>query len=176
MLDEYAVKNFERALGEGLYADNLKRYMKLFPKRQVLILIYDDIEKNQTKFIQNIYQFLEVDSSFIPPSSKARVNVTGINTVRSKALHRITTKLHHFVSKGLARKLLLPILNILGLGNLYKFIRRLNWNKSETVIPIEKSVHPHVREQLFRYYKDDIEETGRILNRDLSHWRQQVEL
>jgi hypothetical protein len=50
----------------GLYNNQLSRYYKYFKKKQILILQYEDLQKNPTNFIKKAFDFLELDNSFIP--------------------------------------------------------------------------------------------------------------
>lgn len=88
--------SFEKAIQEepefierGFYYKQLKRYFKLFPQKNILILIYEEIEKNPIKFIQNVYQFLGAESSFVPPSLNKRPRVGGYHNLSFRILFRL---------------------------------------------------------------------------------------
>ena len=49
----------------GVYSTFLKKWWALFPKEQIKILIYDDLQKDQVKFIQGVYRWLGVDDTYI---------------------------------------------------------------------------------------------------------------
>jgi hypothetical protein len=48
------------------YVPQIKRYLNLFPKENILILFYDDFEENNLKVLKKIFKFLGVDKSFVP--------------------------------------------------------------------------------------------------------------
>ncbi|MDA9663555.1 sulfotransferase domain-containing protein [bacterium] len=50
----------------GMYKEQLNEYYKFFKKEQILILQYKELQKNPEEFIKKAFNFLEVDSSFIP--------------------------------------------------------------------------------------------------------------
>ncbi len=50
----------------GLYNNQLSRYYKYFKKEQILILQYEELQKNPANFIKKAFDFLELDNSFIP--------------------------------------------------------------------------------------------------------------
>lgn len=52
----------------SLYFTHLKKYLNHYPEKNILILIYEEKVKDPYSFIENIYKFLEVNPSFIPPS------------------------------------------------------------------------------------------------------------
>ncbi|MBZ8182773.1 sulfotransferase [Oscillatoria salina] len=50
----------------GFYYAKLQQYFDLFPTRQIRVYLYDDLQENSLEMIQDIFSFLEVDSSFVP--------------------------------------------------------------------------------------------------------------
>ncbi len=48
----------------GKYAIQLKRYMKYFPKEQMLILITEELKEEPAKVMKKIFEFLEIDANF----------------------------------------------------------------------------------------------------------------
>jgi hypothetical protein len=64
-------------LEKGFYYKQLKRYYAVFPKEQIKIILFEDIIKSPEKITQEVFEFLNVDSSFIPNTSK-KANVSGV--------------------------------------------------------------------------------------------------
>ena len=55
-------------LDRGLYAQQLQRYLALFPRDAFLFLVYErDIVKDQQRSLQRLFSFLGVDADFVPP-------------------------------------------------------------------------------------------------------------
>jgi Sulfotransferase family len=50
----------------GFYAEQVQRYLDLFPRKQVGIWIYEETKRNPGEFLREVYRFLGVDSSFVP--------------------------------------------------------------------------------------------------------------
>jgi len=48
------------------YAEQIKRFLKYFPRRQVKIIIFDDFKKNNAKIYKEVLRFLEIDETFAP--------------------------------------------------------------------------------------------------------------
>lgn len=48
------------ALRRSDYARNLQRWAKYFPKEQIFIAFYEELEKNPKKFLDKIFHFLEI--------------------------------------------------------------------------------------------------------------------
>lgn len=79
---------FERNLPEGnslksrgLYNQQLEKYYNLFDKSQILLLNYQDISLNPQKLIQKVFEFLEVDITFIPKTLNDRVQPIKIKDI-----------------------------------------------------------------------------------------------
>jgi hypothetical protein len=53
-------------LGPSLYAMQLKRVYRYFPKEQVKILWYEELEEDPDSFLTDFFEFLEVDPNFRP--------------------------------------------------------------------------------------------------------------
>ena len=65
----------------GLYQQQLNLYYSLFDRDQILVLDYDDITKSPEKLIKTVFEFLDVDSSFIPSKLNERVQPLGIKNL-----------------------------------------------------------------------------------------------
>jgi hypothetical protein len=78
-------------LDQGLYFEQLSRYVALFKKEQLLVLVYEDSKKNPEAFIKTIYEFLGVDSSFVPSMLLSQINVARVPRmiVLERAMHHI---------------------------------------------------------------------------------------
>jgi hypothetical protein len=58
----------------GLYYRHLKRYLDLFPRENLLVLIFDDLESEPASFIRGVYNFLDVDTKFVPTTVNEKSN------------------------------------------------------------------------------------------------------
>jgi Sulfotransferase family len=68
------------------YAEQLRRFHAVFPRQQVLVLIYDDFLRDNEETVRTVLRFLEVDDS-LPLKS---VVTRPLPAVRSSLLHRLT--------------------------------------------------------------------------------------
>jgi len=141
----------------GFYYKQVKAYLDNFSN--VRIYLFDDLKKDSLKVVQDIYRFLEVDDSFVPPSIGIKFNVTGIP--KNKFLHEFLRKPNAIKStlRPLAR-LVLP-----DEETRERFLRKLlqkNLKKPE--------MKPETRDYLKRLYKEDILKLQDLIKRDLSHW------
>jgi hypothetical protein len=59
----------------GHYAEHLEHWQACFPKERFLILFYEeDIAKNKERTLSRVFDFIGVDSSFVPSGLDRRVN------------------------------------------------------------------------------------------------------
>ena len=63
---------------EGLYLDLILQYLAYFPRDSMLILLYEDLLASPLSIIRQLYEFLGVDSEFVPPSGAKRINETEV--------------------------------------------------------------------------------------------------
>lgn len=152
---EAALKNQNRKLylvDYGLYYTQLKKYLEVFPKENILILIYEDILGNSVKFIQNIYKFLGANENFIPQSVDKRINPP---TTAHKAI------------EALKRPALMErIKQIPKAGLLIDFFKKRL--KSPYLKPPMKE---ETRIYLQQIYKEEIGNLEKLLNRKLDFWK-----
>ncbi|MCW4050268.1 MAG: sulfotransferase domain-containing protein [Candidatus Bathyarchaeota archaeon] len=57
----------------SLYFTHISNFMKHFPRENILLLVYEDKDKDQYGFLEKIFRFLEVDPNFRPPSAKIQM-------------------------------------------------------------------------------------------------------
>jgi hypothetical protein len=146
---------------KSLYYSRLKPYFKLFPKENILVLIYEDIRKNPLKFIQNIYRFLEVDDSFVPPSLNKKVN----NVVLPVHPHLI--RLYSFISERLWKA---------GLGPLIKIFKKTKLKKAVDLLRAKKifkkpPINIKTKQYLQNIFNEDIKNLEKLIERDLTIWQ-----
>lgn len=160
---EQALSEKKRIIEHGFYHKYLSNYFKNFPRENILVMIYDDIKDNPTMFIQKIYKFLEVDSSFIAPSIKMRVNLTSFKNTR--------------IGKLIHKSIIKPLLKNTKWAWKFKksiFLKKLVYRFSELYSKktIAKSeVDAQTCKRLKLLYKRDILNLETLINRDLSFWR-----
>ena len=51
----------------GMYVKHLQRWFAVFPRKQIKVMLYDNLVADNLGFIQDIYKWLGVRSSFVPP-------------------------------------------------------------------------------------------------------------
>jgi len=65
---------YPRAMMSGLYSIGLRRLLRSFDRKQILILQYERCRKDPLEEITRTYRFLEVDGQFLPQNINRKIN------------------------------------------------------------------------------------------------------
>lgn len=159
--EEALVKHPIPYIYKSLYYSRLKPYFELFPRENILILIYEDIKENPKRFIRNIYKFLEIDEFFIPSSLDKKIN----NVTALKYPHLI--KVYPTISNLLRKIKLGFLIRIFKKTRLKKIIKLTESKKTLERSPIKHET----REYLQSKFKEDIENLEKLVGRNLDIWK-----
>jgi len=158
-----ALKDHPEYVDQGMYAKQLKRFYSLFPKEQVLVLIYENIRSDPKQFIQLVYKFLGVDSTFVPSMLKSRVNVARIP--KSNKLEKFMNKISLTFQKIHLDRLVWAVKKT-GIPQKIRQWNTVKNTKKMNVFLLED------QKKLKKYFKDEIQELSKMLNRKISEWQQ----
>ena len=137
------------------YYSQVKAYLESF--NHVKIYLYDDLKHNSLDLIRDMYEFLEVDSSFSPYVS-SRYNVSG--KPRSMFIHRLLNEQNPLRSMAIKfLSIFLPEERIAGISST---IKERNLKKTY--------IKPGTCDYLTKFYHDDIIKLQKMIKRDLSNW------
>ena len=132
----------------GYYYTQLKRYFELFSPEQIKVYLYEDYFYKPKEFFRDVFQFLEVDETFVPNTDVKR-NVS--KKPKNKQLYRYLTFIRDKVPFGK---------NIVA-----------RW--VEQTLPADKpQLVPETRQKLINDYREDIVKLQDLIGRDLSKWLQ----
>lgn len=143
-----AIEQHSGSIENGFYARQLGRYLDLFKRDQLLIMLYEDLVANPAEGLKTIFAFLDIDPRVTVPADtiQERVNATRLRQPGEKK------------SRGLLAK-----------------IRKAIRSPAPPAPVPDKLQYPplnsQVREKLLAIYRDDIRALETMLDRDLSHWR-----
>lgn len=141
----------------GHYYEQLERYYKLFSKDQIQIFLYEELKTNQALLLKEIFNFLDVDSTFVPESS-VNYNVTGEQ--KSKTIYSLTQWL--FTKPNPIRWFSRQIFPDIWRGNVANRIRQRNLKQQQ--------ISSQARQQLQDLYRDEILSLQELINKDISCW------
>jgi len=132
------------------FAEQIKRYLDYFPRRQLKVLIFDDFKKDEMGAYKTILGFLGIDTGFTPAT-----NIHNENRVsRFKFVNRLLSELGDMKIGS--------ILPPKWRGTLAWKLREIN----SRVTP-RRPLDPSLRNTLMKQAKPEVEELSLLLNRDL---------
>jgi hypothetical protein len=138
----------------GLYAEQLARYLRVFPREQLLVLLYDDLVGDPTGVMTRIAEHIGVTSEF-----------------------RFDPSVRHNERRGRPRTWLAHrILSSHGAGSLrlkgavpYRVRKALIRAAASRVDP-PPELDPGLRATLTSRFVPDLRQLENLIDRDLSHW------
>ncbi|MEQ8753038.1 MAG: sulfotransferase domain-containing protein [Coleofasciculus sp. G1-WW12-02] len=156
----YIVKKRSGLIRGGFYYSHLQRYYSLFPAKQIKLGLFQNLKDNPDELMEDIFNFLGIDSSFTINKSFGSANKGGIP--RNKRIDSFIKKIkpiYHTLS---------PIISQRWSNKIYKtYVDLRNQNLEQP----PKLPH-EIRQQLIEVYREDILKLQDLLQRDLSIWLQ----
>jgi Sulfotransferase family len=145
----------DRRLGSvlefGRYFGQIERYLHQFPRTQIHISYYEELQRSPQQLIAKLFTFLGVDPNFVPDVS-LRHHEPVVPRLNAVAYFLRKSGVWPYLRK-LAPEPLGPRLRPLGVRSR----RSLQLCRADRVF-------------LTEYYRDDITQLGTLLNRNLSAW------
>lgn len=142
---------FRRFVEGGRYAEQLQRFLDLYPREQLFVPLYDDVQRRPELVLNQACKFLGVPA--LPPDALLA--------------RRVKDKTAHMVPPALRRRLrpFKPLVHPM----------RGTWwfEKARALVARElryPAMTPELRTRLVDYYSAEVERLGRMLGRDLSFW------
>jgi hypothetical protein len=154
---------FQNWVETGRYYRYLQHYRKYFNDEHIGVFFFDDLVASETDFITDIYQFIGVDPTFTPSVVGEKVN---------QAWNRFDNDLlNHIYRRGF------DIVLDHGSETLRNALRPLHEAIQKRQIPFvrgkseyEQGMDPDTRQQLEKYFIDDVSQLAHDQDRDLTHW------
>jgi len=146
-------------LPDLFYIDNTKYYSQvkayLDNFSNVKIFLYDDLKNSPKDLAKELFNFLGVDSSFVPKNIGRKYNKsTQVLVIKNKAY-----------------KLLIFILKSINYLTLLFSKRIFIWlNKIETFAYKKEEIDPKTLKNLQKTFKNEVLQLEKLLNKDLKHW------
>jgi hypothetical protein len=134
------------------YAEQVRRYLELFPREQIQVTLFDDLKRDPVGLTQSVYRFVGVDPGFVPNVNTPHAS-GGIP--RSRFLERMLT------SRRL-RSALEPLVP----SRAANWVRRLRGRTMQK----PPALPPALRRELTEHFRADIAETSSLIGRNLDHW------
>jgi len=152
--DSY-LHNERSCLEQGLYAEQLNRYLHVFKKEQMLVLVYEDSKKDPASYMRSIFEFLGVDPTFIPSMLHTEINVA--RTPRLIGVEKVMQNIAEFLRKIGFDSIVWSIKK----SRFPELIRSGNTKREKQDVPELDRV------TIAQNFKDDVAELCTILGRDM---------
>ena len=175
ILDSDSFKNeYKRAIEViefGYYGKYLESYLRFFDKTQILVFLHEDIASDPLSTVKATFEFLDIDSSYIPKSLHSRPQSVVYNI---KRLHWLQKRLPFSYLYNVDRTRCTP--KRAGAIPLDKFASYFFVGFDKFILNMllgnEKPVlSESLRSRLSEIYKNDIAHLEKLIGRNLSHWK-----
>jgi hypothetical protein len=140
-----------RLLDHGFYHRQLMPFMRVFPREQIRILLYDDIRRRPSQVFADVCGFLGIDDTVAPQSGESRIKDKATPVI-PPAARRLLAPLKKLVAPYRQTRAFAAVRGL--------FARTLRY----------PPLTPALRERLAAFYAEDIARLSELLGRDLSIW------
>ncbi|MCP5062690.1 MAG: sulfotransferase [Ignavibacteriae bacterium] len=161
---EQFVSENDYLLMNSMYYDGISRFLKYFPKEQIIITVFDNLVNDNKKFFKQILEFLNLKEYYPPDIDKSSNEA---KTIKNPFFGKLIMGSREFLHKN-DFHWLLPVLKISGITPLAEYIRD---NVNEKKIEMKAHISADFRHKLKKYFIEDIEKTESLINIDLSNWK-----
>jgi hypothetical protein len=145
----------------GLFGKYLKRVFDVFPREQVLVILFDDFAADPKSVYENILAFLGVPSDGRQDFPPVNANYEHKSKLLAHIIHP-----PQFVYKTFMR-----IISLLGVNSMRKI--RILYDKvemSNARRTPRASIDPALRRRILDFFRADIQFLAPLIGRDLSAW------
>lgn len=119
---EIVQKKERKFIKRGLYYRQLVEYYQLFDKNKIKIVLFSEMLNNKEKELKNIYDFLEINTNFIPRKINDQDNSS--SAYRSKEFIHWLRKVNDLLRIKLNMGYLVDLIKKLGLADFLKNINK----------------------------------------------------
>jgi hypothetical protein len=152
---------YEIYIRMGMYETHLRRWYDVFESSQIKVTLFNDFVEDNLTFIQNIYDFLGVDSSYVPSVVDERVNQAESG---DPELYQDIVRWFVNDAPNLLRQAISPIYPVM------KFL--FEEEESE----YDKGMDPEFRKELEAVYAEPTRRLSSLIEQDLDHWFEHIDL
>jgi hypothetical protein len=143
----------------GEYGRILEKYLQFFPRRQLLVLFTEDLERDSGAVLKRVLQFLNVDDAFVPANLGKHYHVGG--TKRRIPVDEHALARHRFFRKAL---------EFIPQHSRHLFERRflfwfMIWNTRPDAA--SQKMPPEARKRLSEFYREDAARLAQMLKAPL---------
>lgn len=148
----------------GKFGKHMNELLKIFPREQVMVIIFEDFAANPKKIYENILSFIDVPSDRRSDFPPVNANFKNRSKLIANLLHPPQSVYQFFIRAT----------SIFGVNFMkhvtlfYNRIERLNVTESK-----REPLDPEFRKQLLDFFRKDIHLLEDLIGRDLSIWTEE---
>ena len=164
-------KHGDFLLRPARYASHLARWYACFPRGQLLVILYDDIQDRPAEVLRRAFEFLGVDPGFRPPSLGEKGSAVRQGTSPRSGP---AARWHGRVYGGLVRNVYTPMKRVLGTRNAARIKESLRVRPLMERLFMRKGyppIQPETRALLAREFASELDELSRLTGLDFSLWK-----
>jgi len=143
----------QRYVQAGLYSEGVDRYLKQFGSAQLKVLLFEELIKNTSSVLSDIFQFLNISSSF-------EVNTTEKHNIASYPKYKFINRL---------------LMNDSLRNRFADYIPRSAKQFAKTLLKKNETDKPKLTDEIIeflkKYYLADINRLEDLIDKDLSSWK-----
>ncbi|MEK6760766.1 MAG: sulfotransferase [Nanoarchaeota archaeon] len=151
----------------GFYYEQLKPYFDLFPKENIKIILHEDLIKNPEKITKEFYEFLGVDSNYIPKNlheKPAKTTSTRFRVLRKTI--NFLAEISHYMEDSKLGGFVFYAKRKTNIGGFFNKINDVNVKEFE-----KPKLDLELKKKLKKTYIEDIEKLEKIIGRNLNDWK-----
>lgn len=160
-----------RFIRAGFYHKHLSEFLKPFARKQVMIIIYEELVKEPQKTISSLYAFLGVNADFTPNALSRHHNTSKQMGLRWPVLYRFVNY-RKKLKKSKAGHILVRTLKALGFNRVIKWLFTINSDAKagNKYVPTFTDEH---KVALHHLYKSDMTALTRDFHVNIEEWCEQ---
>ena len=156
LLDAFSYKRM------GLYFQIISKYLEFFDLENLHVVLLDDLINSQEETCNGVFEFLNIEKFQVTPIEKKQQNPSGYSKNKfiqkiigqpNKLRNSVEFVMNHTVGEKTKHRIYHSVID----RNIQEF----------TYPPMKESTFDYLSD----YYKEDIQNLEKFLNRDLSNWR-----
>jgi len=155
-----AIEIYPDLVTDNYYASQLFRYFNHFPRENILVSYFDELERSPEQFLERIYRFISVDEGFLTQIADQRINAA------KKLRFPVLGPLLRFYADSLRR---LQLFSFLEKSKESALFRRILFSESRSQSRIQ-NIDPDTMVYLQSFFLPELEKLESLLGVDLSHW------
>jgi len=158
---DFILHKYPEVIENSLYGKHLSGYFNKISRENFFVCFFDDIVKTPKKVVVDLYNFLGVDSKYVPNNINMKYNSSDI---RLNKLHSIMNRFYFMLNKSKVGRILIGILKSLGFSSIQLLIFINKFSRKKKTFELNKK-------DLQPFFIEDIAILSDILQKHLESWK-----